>query len=69
MRFAVIGASGRIGECILREALMRKCAVTAVVRDESAFKPSQADGRSPTVAKRTSFSQRSSRRRSGTPRW
>ncbi|HET6212206.1 MAG TPA: NAD(P)H-binding protein [Micromonosporaceae bacterium] len=33
MRITVIGASGRIGGCIMREALRRGHAVTAVVRD------------------------------------
>jgi uncharacterized protein len=55
MRLAVIGASGRIGGCILREALMREHAVTALVRDESAFKSSQVDDRSLTVTQADVF--------------
>jgi putative NADH-flavin reductase len=35
LRFAVIGASGRLGGCIAREARFRGYAVTAVLRDPS----------------------------------
>src|SRR5262245_32933218 len=35
MRFAVVGASGRIGRRVVAEALSRRHAVTAVVRDGS----------------------------------
>lgn len=55
MRLAVVGASGRIGGCVVREALMRQHAVTAMVRDESAFKPSLVDDPSLTVARADVF--------------
>lgn len=55
MRLAVIGASGRIGGCVVREALMREHTVTAMVRDTSAFESSQVDDPSLTVARADVF--------------